>query len=150
MKKISSWTFVLFLALALSACNATKKVTTTSSTTEQAAPVEEVAEKSMADASAKSVAGAWDLTISDTPAGNVQADMVIEGSAGNYKAYMGAGDEKVAVDDFKVDGNKVSGSFYNSEYGVDVYFNMTLDETGNTLKGYMMDQFAVKGKRKMM
>ncbi len=149
MKQFSIWVLTLVVGMTISACNTTKKVAT--STTEEKATMTETAEKSMAEAKGTmSMVGAWDLTISDTPAGDVEASMMVEETNGAYKAYMGTTDGKVEVDDLKVEGNKMSGSFYNSEYGIDVDFNISLDETGKKLSGYLMDQFKVTGKRKTM
>ncbi|NJK83769.1 MAG: hypothetical protein HC912_08080 [Saprospiraceae bacterium] len=117
------------------ACSASKKSTTENTTT--TAPV------------SKTAVGDWAVTVSDTPAGTVETNMVIEQMDNAYKGHINLGETKVVIDNLKVVDNKVSGSFYSADYGVDVYFTMQYDPANDTLSGYLMDSFKATGKRKM-
>ncbi len=97
----------------------------------------------------KTAVGEWLVTVSDTPAGTVEANMVIEQIENAYKGNMIVGGAKVMIDNLKIVDNKVTGSFYASDYGVDVYFTMQYDAINDTLSGYLMDSFKATGKRKM-
>jgi PBP1b-binding outer membrane lipoprotein LpoB len=116
-------------------CSASKKATTDATTA--TAPM------------TKSAVGEWLVTVSDTPAGTVEASMVIEQIENAYKGNMGVAGSKVIIDNLKIVDNKITGSFYSSDYGVDVYFSMQYDAANDTLSGYLMDSFKVTGKRKM-
>ncbi len=131
-------TIALWLAItgiATIGCSAAKKAAT--DTTTVPAPT------------TKTAVGEWLVTVADTPAGTIEANMVIEQVEDTYKGNMGVAGAKIIIDNLKIVDNKVTGSFYASDYGVDVYFSMQYDATNDTLNGYLMDSFKATGKRKM-
>lgn len=129
--------FIVAIAVNFTACNASK-VAAANATETVTEAVEKVVDSKLGD---------WDLHITGTPIGDVDAKMQIEEVDGKLVAKVGQDGAYTEVADFKVEGNKLTGSFYNQEYGVDVPFDLTINEDGKTLKGTMMDGFEVTGKK---
>lgn len=97
----------------------------------------------------KSAVGAWDILVSGTPMGDVPAELLVEMDGGDaYKGFIATQSEKNELRNLKVVDNKVSGAFYSSAYGADIYFDATYNPETDTIEGWVMNEYKLTGKRK--
>jgi hypothetical protein len=120
--------------IALSACGASRKTVETVST--------------MPPAVVKTMEGAWQILVADTPMGDVAGELVLEKNETGYASYVVFSGEKMNVRNLKVSEKEISGSFYSGNVGADIYFNSAWKEDTDTLEGWVMDSYKMTGKRK--
>ncbi|MEM1327718.1 MAG: hypothetical protein AAGI23_17285 [Bacteroidota bacterium] len=125
------------------ACSGSKAATsdTTSTTTSVTTTETEMA--------TKGVSGEWALSIMGTPMGTVEAGMRVEKDGDDYKAFLTSPDGEVEIKEFEVDGNTMTGEFYNEQYAMTVDFKINYMPEKDELEGMMLSSFDVEGKRKM-
>lgn len=90
--------------------------------------------------------GEWDLVIEGTPQGDVRVVMTLEKVDGKLKGkFKIAGtDQETTLSSISESAGSISFSFFAEGY--DLY--MSLNAAGeDALKGYLVDQFPVSGKR---
>ncbi|MGY6520775.1 MAG: hypothetical protein ACXIUD_03545 [Mongoliitalea sp.] len=90
--------------------------------------------------------GEWDLLIEGTPQGDVRVVMTIEKVEGKLKGKfkMAGTDQETTLSSISEGSDSISFSFFAEGY--DLY--MSLNANGaDALKGYLVDQFPVTGKR---
>lgn len=93
-----------------------------------------------------SFVGEWDLVIEGTPQGDVRVVMTLEKVDGKLKGkFKIAGtDQETTLSSISESAGSISFSFFAEGY--DLY--MSLNAAGeDALKGYLVDQFPVSGKR---
>lgn len=93
-----------------------------------------------------SFVGEWDLLIEGTPQGDVRVLMTLEKVDGKLKGkFKIAGtDQETTLSSISESAGSISFSFFAEGY--DLY--MSLNPAGeDALKGYLVDQFPVSGKR---
>ena len=96
----------------------------------------------------KSAVGAWDIMVSGTPMGNVPAELRVETDGDAYNGFIATQSEKSELRNLKVVDNKVSGAFYSSAYGADIFFDATYNPETDTIEGWVMNEYKLTGKRK--
>lgn len=89
--------------------------------------------------------GTWDVTIQETPQGNVNVHLIIEKADGKMKAkFKPAGSEKETNVTVTEQENGITLYFFAEGYDL----HMTVKPDGNDgVTGYLVDQFPVKGTR---
>lgn len=93
-----------------------------------------------------SFVGEWDLLVEGTPQGDVRVIMTIEKVDGKLKGKfkMAGSDQETTLSSISEGNDSISFSFFAEGY--DLY--MSLNANGaDALKGYLVDQFPVTGKR---
>ncbi len=106
--------------------------------------------KSAAKEEMKTIEGTWSATVAGTPAGTIPLELTFMKEGEDYKGHITANGSKTDLRSVKVMENKASASFYSSEYGADIYFTVNYSPETDTVEGYVMDEFKITGKRKMM
>lgn len=141
------WLLCAVLLLSIAACSGSKSTTSTSPTS----PTTTTTSTTSATASsAKTLVGTWSTLVTGTPAGDVPAELAITKTGDVYVGtFTAPGGSPVKLNDVKVVDNKFSGSFYASEYGMDIYFTVELKPDTDTLEGWVLDSYKMTGKRKM-
>lgn len=90
--------------------------------------------------------GEWDLLIEGTPQGDVKVVMTIEKVDGKLKGKfkMAGSDQETTLSSINEGSDSISFSFFAEGY--DLYMNLNANGS-DALKGYLVDQFPVTGKR---
>lgn len=128
MNLIKNLSVLLLAALLAAACSASKKAA------EAAKPM--------------GPAGAWMTTVVGTPMGDVDAEVVLMEEGDTFKGYVVSNGERMELRNVKVDGDKVSASFFSQAVGSDIYMDITYKSDTDTLEGWVMDSYRIKGERK--
>jgi hypothetical protein len=99
-----------------------------------------------ASVSSDQFVGEWDLLIQGTPQGDVRVIMTLEKVDGKLKGkFKVAGTDQESTLSAITEGSEsISFSFFAEGY--DLYMNLNADGS-DALKGYLVDQFPVTGKR---
>jgi hypothetical protein len=89
--------------------------------------------------------GTWDVTVQDTPQGNVNVHLTIEKVDGTIKAkFKQAGSDQETSATVSEQENGITMYFFAEGY--DLYMTVRLDGD-DAVSGYLVDQFPVKGSR---
>lgn len=132
MKKFIPFLFLTIGLIAFSSCSATKGVAAKKKAKEPMGYV-----------------GNWSIIVSDTPVGNVDAELMIEKSEdGQYTGFFVSQGNKVKLDNLKIEGQKMTSSFYSSEYGMDISIEADLAEGDNAFSGWVLNDYKLTGNRK--
>ncbi|PSL04356.1 hypothetical protein [Cecembia rubra] len=93
-----------------------------------------------------SLIGTWDIVVEDTPQGNVNVHLTIERIDGKLKAkFKQAGsNQETSISNISEQDNGITMYFFAEGY--DLYMTVRPAEE-DTVSGYLVDQFPVKGKR---
>ena len=135
MKKTILTSLIAIVLLAFNSCSTTQSAVNSAT--------------SQTEVSETPVIGSWALTIKGTPIGDVPAQMLVEDVYGTIEATMITKDEKANVKHLEIEGNKISGTFYNQQYNVDTPFSLAINEQDQSkLQGTFMNRFQVVGERK--
>ena len=129
-------TAALLLSLAAAACTPKAATTTASAKTTTPAPA------------AKSFADEWDVSIADTPMGNVTAVLAITDTDGALGGTIRAQGQTYQLKDVKRTANGMTATFFYPEVGSDVVIELEGEETGDTLSGETMGDFLTTAKRR--
>lgn len=128
----------LALVLTLASCNTAARATTAKA---------DMAEKEMA-AKAPSYAGAWSVTVEDTPLGTVTGKLMLEEGENGLKGNFITPDGKsLPLRKTTTTADGMSTSFYFPDYDVDVDVNLKGKPTDAMLVGQSMGQFNTTAKR---
>ncbi len=93
-------------------------------------------------------AGIWATTVVGTPMGDVDAEMVLMEEGDALKGYVVSNGERMELRNVKVEGEKVSASFFSQAVGSDIFMDVTYKSDTDTLEGWVMDSYRIKGERK--
>ncbi|MFD2201661.1 hypothetical protein [Shivajiella indica] len=90
--------------------------------------------------------GTWDIIITDTPQGNVNARLTLERVEGKLigKFSQAGASQETTVSNINEDENGITLFFFAEGY--DLYLKLNPEE-GDKLSGYLIDQFPVRGER---
>ena len=133
MKNLIRLVLLVFALGIISSCSATKGV----------------AAKKVKEVIPMGYVGAWDVTISDTPAGTITAELTIDKKDGAYSGFFISDGNKMNLDNISVEGGKLSTNFYSAQYGVDVSIATELEEGDTRFSGWVMNDFKITGTRKV-
>ncbi|MFT5999319.1 MAG: hypothetical protein ACI81P_001777 [Neolewinella sp.] len=128
----------LALVLTLASCNTAAKAATAKA---------EMAEKEMAE-KAPSYAGAWSVTVEDTPLGTTTGKMMLEeGDAGLKGTYVTSDGKSLPLRSIKATAEGISASFYLPEYDIDVDIVLKGKPTDAILVGTSLGEYSTTAKR---
>ena len=97
---------------------------------------------------AKSFADEWDVSIADTPMGNVSAVLAITEADGALGGTIRAQGQTYQLKDVKRTADGMTATFFYPEVGSDVVIELEGEETGDTLSGETMGDFLTTAKRR--
>ena len=99
-------------------------------------------------APAKSFADEWDVSIADTPMGNVSAVLAITETDGALGGTIRAQGQTYQLKDVKRTADGMTATFFYPEVGSDVVIELEGEETADTLTGETMGDFLTTAKRR--
>ena len=78
---------------------------------------------------AKTHLGTWDVTFSNVPGGreDTKVTMTFEEDENGLKGVVASDEGETKITDLKIDEEKISGKFYNSQVGVNLKFKAKFD-----------------------
>jgi hypothetical protein len=90
--------------------------------------------------------GTWNLSISDTPQGNINVELSIERVDGklNAKFSQVGTSQATSISNITEKENEITMYFFAEGYDLYLRLNSTEDDK---ISGYLIDQFPVKGER---
>lgn len=90
--------------------------------------------------------GTWDIMVEDTPQGNVNVHLIIERVDGKLKAKFKpvGSNQETSISNISEQENGITLYFFAEGY--DLYMTVR-PASDDTVSGYLVDQFPVKGKR---
>lgn len=90
--------------------------------------------------------GTWNVLISDTPQGNVNVTLTLERVEGKLIGKFTQGDSDQGTTITNINEEESGIVLYFFAEGYDLYLSLNPSE-GDTVSGYLVDQFPVKGER---
>lgn len=91
--------------------------------------------------------GNWNVTISNTPMGDIKGQLMIEKTEDTYSGFIVNAGNKIKLEELKIVDRKMTSSFYSAEYGIQVQLEADLEEGDNGFKGLVMNDFPFVGTR---
>lgn len=93
-------------------------------------------------------AGKYAVTVSNTPAGTIEGELVLNEVADGLAGSFVAGDNTVELESVTTTDEGIRITFYSSEYQMDVVMTLNGDPGDTTLEGMTLGNYPTKAERR--